>query len=159
MPGHLTARGNAERLAPIRLAPNELRPAMTAVNPQLGLHHAPEERETVASEAFGLEVLRLSAEADRLDAVWQIYKDRCHVQTTREYDFGREWFAALDGAIDAADAALDCAEVPADLIDAGEAVRQDLRELRSRARATGVSAGTEIGRLRWNQLQWPDGRR
>ena len=115
--------------------------------------------ESLASEAFSREILRLSADADRIDSVWQIYKEECKVQLGRQYDFGREWFGLWDGTAKPTMQTSNCKEVPGSLADASETLRLDLKRAQIAAGETGVGEATEIGALRWHMLQAPPVRR
>jgi hypothetical protein len=111
--------------------------------------------QNLAASAFALEVIRLSAKADGVDRLWQVYKKRCGVRVGRRYDFGREWFSIWDRAGEAAIDAPGCADVPWRLRHAGESVLGDLRKARVAAREAALGPGTEVGMLRWHALQWP----
>jgi hypothetical protein len=105
-----------------------------------------------AATSFAAEVLRLSAEADDVDRLWQAYKEECGVRVSRQYDFGREWFSIWDRAAEPNINAPGCSDLLGRLRQAGEKIRRDVQ----RARASSHQArGTEIGMLRWHALQWP----
>lgn len=115
--------------------------------------------QSLAAEAFSREVLRLSADADRLDGLWQLYKTECMVAVNRQYDFGREWFALWDGDVRSTVSTPECNDVPLTVVDAAETIRHDLVRARAVAQETGVGLGTEVGVLRWHTLEGPMGRR
>jgi hypothetical protein len=117
----------------------------------------PEPRSLV-TDAFSREILRMAAEADRLDAVWQIYKEECGVVVDSDSDFGREWFALLSDGTRATAGTPACADVPIGLSQAAFAIRDDLRRARDVAREAGIGQATEIGLLRWNQLELKEAR-
>jgi hypothetical protein len=106
-----------------------------------------------AAETLSHEILRLAAQADRLDEVWQIYKAECGVVVDREYAFGREWFSLWDGSAKRLSSGSQCAEIPKSLADGSDALREDLRNVVAAARLGGVDTATEVGLLRWNMLQ------
>jgi hypothetical protein len=114
--------------------------------------------QSIAAEAFAREILRLSADADRVDTIWQIYKDECKVKVSRSYDFGREWFSLWDGTAEATAANDSCKETPFALFDAAETIRRDLLHARAMAQETGIGTGTEVGVLRWHTLQYAKSR-
>jgi hypothetical protein len=99
-------------------------------------------------------VVRLAAEADSVDRVWQTYKSECGVRVEKDYDFGREWFALLDRAAHATIDKPGCAPLRRNILQEGEEVRQDLQAARVAARRARVDQATETGLLRWHGLQW-----
>ena len=118
----------------------------------------PQVKASVA-ETLSHEILRLAAQADRLDEVWQIYKAECGVVAEREYAFGREWFSLWDGSAKRLSSGSACAETPKSLVEGSDAIREDLRNAVAAARVGGVDTATEVGLLRWNMLQPPAFRR
>ncbi|MEO5761052.1 MAG: hypothetical protein ABIR28_01960, partial [Vicinamibacteria bacterium] len=113
------------------------------------------DRQTIAADAFAREIIRLSVDADRLDNVWAIYKTECGVKVSREHDFGREWFSLWDHSAQPSVQSARCADVPVSILDASDAIREDLLRARLAARETGVGEATEVGVLRWHTLQPP----
>jgi hypothetical protein len=114
----------------------------------------PETSQDLAASAFSTEVLRLSAEADEVDALWNSYKEKCGVRVSRHYDFGREWFSIWDRAAEASIDTPGCGEDLRRLRQAGEKVGRDILKARAMARQGLLDRGTEIGMLRWNAVQW-----
>ena len=108
----------------------------------------------LAAKAFATEVIRLSREADALDRLWLVYKAECGVRVSRQYEFGREWFALWDRAAQPTIDARGCSDVLWRLLQGGDTVRRDLTRARTAAHAA-LDSGTEIGMLRWHALQWP----
>jgi hypothetical protein len=112
----------------------------------------PDPRPDLAATSFAADLVRVSAEADGVDRLWQAYRDRCGVRVSRQYDFGREWFSIWDRAAEPTMGTTGCADALERVRQAGEKVRRGLL----RARAAGHQArGTEVGMLRWQGLQWP----
>ena len=112
-----------------------------------------------AAEDLSHEILRLAAQADRLDEVWRIYKAECGVLVDRDYAFGREWFSLWDNSAKRLASGSECAEIPKSLADGSDALREDLRHVIAAARLGGVDTATEVGLLRWNMLQPPTSRK
>lgn len=108
----------------------------------------------LAAKNFAVEVVRLSAEADAVDRLWHVYKAECGVRVSRQYDYGREWFALWDRAAEPTVEARGCSEILWRLLRNGENVRRDLTRARATAKNV-VDPGTEVGMLRWHSLQWP----
>ena len=106
------------------------------------------------AHAFATAVLRLSAEADAIDRVWRAYGSGCQVSVGRSYDFGREWFALWDQAIESRATSAECAEMLQWLVDHGETLRRDLASALSQARRARLPAETVEGMLRWHSLEW-----
>jgi hypothetical protein len=130
----------------------------SAPSTPLGAPQAPVPSETVpkqAASSFADEVLRLSAEADRVDRLWLGYKGGCGVRVSREYDFGREWFAVWDRAADPTIDAPRCGDVLRRIREVGDKVGRDILKARAAAHQAGLDRGTEIGMLRWHALHWP----
>jgi hypothetical protein len=113
-----------------------------------------ETSQDMAATSFAGDVLRLSAEADGVDRLWQAYKEKCGVRVSRQYDFGREWFAIWDRAAEPAIDTPGCGDSLARLRQAGDKLGRGLLRSRTTARQAGLDRGTEIGMLRWNGLQW-----
>jgi hypothetical protein len=100
-------------------------------------------------------VIRLSAEADAVDRLWQVYRSECGVRVGRQYDFGREWFSLWDHAAEPTIDAPGCADLLWRILRDGENVRRELLRARGTAQQATLDQGTEIGMLRWHALQWP----
>lgn len=137
----------------------ELGAARTSVPPEHPLEQPlpapsdPQAAQDLAAKTFAAEVIRLSREADAIDRVWLVYKGQCGVRVSRQYAFGREWFALWDRAAQPAIDARGCSDLLWRLLQSGENVRRDLGRVRATARAA-LDPGTEIGMLRWHSLQW-----
>jgi hypothetical protein len=106
------------------------------------------------AHAFATAVMRISAEADAIDRVWRAYGSGCQASVGRSYDFGREWFALWDQAIEARGTSAECAEMLQWLVDHGETLRGGLTSALVEARRAGVPEETVEGMLRWHSLEW-----
>jgi hypothetical protein len=107
-----------------------------------------------AAHAFAIAVLRMSAEADAIDRVWRTYGRDCQVSVGRSYDFGREWFAIWDQAVQPRVTSAECAALLQWLADKGEALRHDLAAAQNGARRARLPEETVEGMLRWHSLEW-----
>ena len=106
------------------------------------------------ARAFAAEVVRLSGEADAVDLVWSAYKSNCQVAVGRAYDYGREWFAVWDQAVDARASSAECAQLMQRLLETGERVRRGLASAREAALRANLPPETVHGMLRWHGLEW-----
>jgi len=106
------------------------------------------------ARAFAAEVVRLSGEADAVDLVWSAYKSNCQVAVGRAYDYGREWFAVWDRAVDARASTAECTQLMQRLLETGERVRRGLASVREAALRAGLPPETVHGMLRWHGLEW-----
>jgi hypothetical protein len=106
------------------------------------------------ARAFAAEVVRLSGEADAVDLVWSAYKSNCQVAVGRAYDYGREWFAVWDQAVDARASSAECAQLMQRLLETGERVRRGLASAREAASRANLPPETVHGMLRWHGLAW-----
>jgi hypothetical protein len=114
------------------------------------------ERPAAAASAstFADSVARLGAQAEHVDRLWEAYKSTCQVRVRRQYDFGREWFALWDRALESADETPQCTDLVWRVLQSGESVRHELLAARTYARANALSPETEAGMLRWHGLEW-----
>ena len=115
----------------------------------------PETTRDQAASSFAAEVLRLSSEADKVDDLWQVYKDKCRVQVGRQYAFGREWFSVIDRAAAQTVGGQGCDDLLRRLRQAGENLGREIQQARTAARQAFLDRGTENGMLRWHALHWP----
>jgi hypothetical protein len=76
------------------------------------------------------------------------------VSVGRSYDFGREWFALWDQAVESRGTGADCAEMLQWIVDHGETLRRDLTGALNEARRARVPEETLEGMLRWHSLEW-----
>src|SRR5262245_35608952 len=86
----------------------------------------PEETPGLPAQGFAADVARLAARADAVDAAWSAYQGACAPRVGRTYDFGREWFALWDRAVEPGTGP-GCAEALGRVLDAARGVRDHLR--------------------------------
>jgi hypothetical protein len=113
----------------------------------------PDDRQPVRT--FTAEVVRLAAQADAVDRAWAAYRADCPPRLLRAYDYGREWFAVWDRAVEPA-AGPDCASKLGHVLEIGRRLRGDLETARHTASAGRVTPATIVGILRWHGLDWPE---
>jgi hypothetical protein len=76
------------------------------------------------------------------------------VRISRQYDFGRAWFAVWDRAAEPTVEGSGCGDSLARLRLAGDKLGRGILKARLLARQGGLDRGTEIGMLRWHGLEW-----
>jgi hypothetical protein len=96
----------------------------------------------------------MSAEADAIDRAWRAYGSGCQVNVGRSYDFGREWFALWDQAVQSQATSAECSELLQWVVDRGETLRRELTSALSEARRARLPEETVEGMLRWHSLEW-----
>jgi hypothetical protein len=107
-----------------------------------------------ASRDFATLVTRLSAQADGVDRLWQVYRTRCERGVPNGYEFGREWFALWDRALVPTSSDAGCASLLQRVVVEGGGILMELTAADAAARHDGVSPMTIHGMVRWNGLEW-----
>jgi hypothetical protein len=99
-------------------------------------------------------VVRLSAQADAVDRLWQAYRSRCQPEEIGRYQFGRPWFALWDRVLVPRPRDTGCGQLLQRVVVEGGVVLAGLASVDSVARHAGVPAVTIHGTVRWNGLEW-----
>lgn len=118
---------------------------------------APAEASKPASpqlDAFAEQVAALAQQADRVDALWDVFRTTCNVTLRSSHADGRDWFSLWDNTAQVDVSSGACRDLFNQVVGRGEAVKGGMVRAEEAARAANLVPGDLRATRRRYSMEW-----